>query len=157
MPEINALQPLRVQPNRNVLQPGQPGTQAIFGLRSTPPVFLVQIPGGPSAMSFIVLPLSNTRRVRAAAVGPRVTLLPTNPALLQPAAVVHARSLGGPVVSPQLRITGIAHTRALGSHTVIPPPVTPPVEPPPVTPTPPQTSPRNLRYVRRRNIPPERN
>lgn len=157
MPETGAVRPIQVQPNRNVLQPGELGTRAQFALRAQAPPQGVQFPGGPSNMAFVMAPLQVQLNRTTVRPGGRGVVFATTPlAYIQASGLVHTRALGALAVSPQLRLTALVHTRAIGSGPVlVVSPVVPPVTPPPTDPTLHSTlsgGPRSIKSVRRRDI-----
>ena len=134
--------------------PSDPQPRAVYGLRSTPPIFTVITRagnGGPYGMPYLAFTASpRVRQTSAYLVYPRAT------GAVELSGLVHARAQGAPAVSPQLLVSALDHLRVLGSIAVSTPSVEPPVEPPVTPPVSPVTSPRTLRYVRRRNRPRER-
>lgn len=140
-------------PDDRVLGEYEAGPRTYYALKATMPVFTVLVQGGNNVGFQVRRPyewpaaeVAGKPRIYFARAAGR----------LQVSGLVHVRALGNPAVSPQTRPSGLVHTRAQGALTVIPPPTTPPVIPPDTPPVTPVTSPRNLRYVRRRNRPPER-
>lgn len=117
-------------PDNRVLGENEAGPRVIFFLRATPPVFTVLLQGHSNHQRLV------RAVVQAPSVGlPSSRLYPARRAgIIQASGLVHARTLGSPLVSPSFSVASLVHARGLGDLVVST--TTPPDPPDPPDPDP---------------------